>query len=411
MKVFILIIQNEYKLHAPYIYCLWQIAKKYTIDIHVYSNKFYKGDKEKSEKLKKLHFYLSEYNSLESLTGQVQQLAKNNEIIYIEAFQEELVTYTQRLKKTIWLVATDNIEIFTNKRLQRELMSKNKEISVQFFSTTVWELDYKKIKTQLWESFFIKQESWCEWMWAKYIKSTQDIEEYKGNHHQDIPIVVEEYLDGDLYCIDYFVDTEWNISSSPAMYSGQAKDFWVVDNFVYTSTQPFNFQKAHISEDIVRSLLTHTVEACSIRNTFVCQEFKHQKDGSIRSIEINGRIWWRCQKNYLQWYGINIYDYIFQQSLDISTPAKGFVASINIYATKSGYLKSYNYPLLEKIRQLPSCDLIEIFPKRRENRRIGLPKDGFCRVWIIGVTNEDKEQFTKDYNFIKENYPNLLVIE
>jgi hypothetical protein len=102
-----------------------------------------------------------------------------------------------------------------------------------------------------------------------------------------------------------------------------------------------------------------TVKATGIKNTFIHHEFKINKDGDFKTIELNGRIGGGRLDLMQRAYDLNLYELIFSEDTKAGRLKQNNMV-INIYATKRGILKDFNREFLEKIEKRESYVRMEL---------------------------------------------------
>ncbi|MDD2871984.1 MAG: hypothetical protein PHS49_08420, partial [Candidatus Gracilibacteria bacterium] len=82
----------------------------------------------------------------------------------------------------------------------------------------------------------------------------------------------------------------------------------------------------------------------------------------------------------------------------------------NIYSTKKGILTSFNYNLIEKMKEKPSIYEIET-DETAIGKEIGLTKDGFIKIGAIKMANKNYDELAEDFKFVKKHYGDLLIVD
>jgi hypothetical protein len=99
-------------------------------------------------------------------------------------------------------------------------------------------------------------------------------------------LIVEEFIDGKLYSIDYFVDQEGNtfISKPVKVKLGidiDVQDYCNIARIVSEKTE------GEFKGKRLKTFINSTVKATGVKNTFVHHEFKINSKGEFKTIELN----------------------------------------------------------------------------------------------------------------------------
>jgi hypothetical protein len=287
-------------------------------------------------------------------------------------------------------------------------LEHNKNYTINFSEQKTKELTFNELKEEFWVPFILKPKDWIGSSWVAKIKDEDELEKYKKQSINQ-NILVEEFIDWEMYSIDYFVDEKQNIRLSGIVKVELWNKVWVNDFFNLSRIigeeveQEINLKKLSI-------FIKEAIIATWIKNTFIHHEFKLTSKWELKTIELNWRIWGYRLEMYEQWYLLNLLESPFNHK---KTPNKvvSNIAIFSIYPTKKWIFKTYNYNLLEKIKKLESFFNLRIVPEKFEWKKVWLTKDWYWKVWWIKLKNKDKNQFKKDCDFIEKNYINLLIIK
>jgi len=409
MKEIFININWSWKLFDYYIESYLDIIQKYNLEVFVFAKSFLEEDLKKKKDLENKKIFLQTYNSLEDLEEKIIKLNKNFSIKFINTFVENLIIETNKIKKKLWQEVTKNFELFRNKKLQRELLLNfSKDITVNFLEEKLKNLDFENLKNNFWLPFILKPKDWVESSWVAKIEKIEDFEIYKKNNDLEKEILVEEFIDWEMFTISEYVDEKWNIIYSPLVKNKLGIEINIDDFFIFSRNINKEIQK-EIESIKLKNFIYDTIKACEIKNTFIHHEFKLTSSWKLKTIELNWRIWWYRLEMYKEAYNYNLFDWIFNKKCEENL--KYNTSSIAIYPEKKSKLISYNYELLEKIKKLKSFYSLRIIPEKYEWKIIWLTKDWFTKVGWIKLKNKDYNQFQKDYNFIEKNYKNLLITE
>jgi hypothetical protein len=221
-------------------------------------------------------------------------------------------------------------------------------------------------------------------------------------------LLLEEFIEGTLYSIDYFVNQDWKIFSTKPVKQRllsdiKFDDYWVLARISSKKTESeFKWKK-------LLSFIADTVKATSIKNTYIHHEFKINSKWELKTIELNWRIgWWRLEL-LKKSYGLNIYELILWSEFK-SVKLKENNIVVNIYATKRWMLRDFNHKLIEKLKQKSSVNFIEI-EYSAVWKEIWPTKDGFVKIWSIKMSHKDYGTLANDFDFVKKNYSKILLID
>ena len=397
-----------------------ELTKKYWIQ-NIF---FYKWELIKPNtlinKLEKSGIIFKNYSNKIDLKQQVIGFSKDYEIIYVSTILELFVNSVNELKLALGHPLSDNPNIFRNKFLQRDLIQKhNSSLWIKFIKWTPENLNLKIIEKKVWYPFIIKPVDGVQSSWVAKILNEDDfhnyLDTYKDFHDRlqsrwvdNKELIVEEFIDWNLYSIDYFVTIAWEIRISKPV----KVRLWIdVDVNDYCNIARISTEKTEMEFKWKRlkSFVESTVLATWIRNTFVHHEFKINSKWELKTIELNGRIGgWRLEL-LKRAYDFNLYELLIGPVLKPIKLKESNIA-VNIYATRRWILKWFNKDVLKEIEERPSvfhikCDLINIW------KEVWLTKDWFIKIWVIKLKNKYYPQLSEDFTFIKSKYKDLLLIE
>ena len=410
----------ESKSFVPEIDAMEELSEKYWIKNVI----FYKWDIIKFDalisKLEKFNILLKNYSNKDDLKEQVINLNKEFEIVFISSPMELLVNVMNEIKAVLWHSLSDNPDIFRDKYLQREfIQDHNPELWIKFLKWEPEELNIEMIEWKIWYPFIIKPTNWLQSAWVEKIENRKAFELYIKNYeyfHNRLKnrwvdnkvLIVEEFIDGKLYSIDYFVTSYWEAIISKPVKVKLWVDVWI-DDYCNIARVVTKKTEDEFKWKRLKTFINSTVKATWIRNTFVHHEFKVNSNWEFKTIELNWRIWgWRLEV-IKEAYDLNLYELI------INTNAKPWVLknnniAINIYAKKGWILNWFNRKIFEKIelRKTVYCiDIDESFIWKE----VWLTKDWFVKLWVIKMQSKDYEKLRKDYLYVKRNYLDLLEID
>jgi len=414
-NIFINIYEKTFTYHWYYQKLFNQLVKK---DILVYVFVKNTEDKELDEWV-----YQKTFTDKEELLKQIKELNFDN--IYISTFEEHTISLVNEIKKHFNQAYTTHYKAFTNKDLQRQLLlQEDKNITTNFMETTLDSIDFEKIENKIDYPLVIKPVSAAQSRWVAIIKNRWELEKYIKDYsfilerissqwYKNEKFLVEEFIDGTAWSVDYFVDDKWNFISWKPVFLEFGIDFWIND--FCNITRVISQDKENILDfQILEEFIKKNINALGIKNTFVHHEFKLTSKWKLKTIELNGRIGWFRLQMYDTCYDINLLEFAFLvneniQNYILQTSIKTNYSVWAGYPTKEGIFEWTNQKIIDEIKKLKSLEQIKVLEKKIWEK-IWFAKNWFTKVGIIRINNKYLEQFNKDYSFIKENYFNLFKI-
>ncbi len=397
-----------------------ELSEKYWIKNVIY----YKWEtieyKDLINKLEKFWILLFNYSNKEDLKEKILEFDKEYEVIFVSTPLELLVNSVNEIKQVLARPISDNPDIFRDKYLQRELIAEhNPDLWIKFLKWTPEKLKLKEIEEKIWYPFIIKPVDWLQSSWVAKIKNKCQFEEYikwymdfhnrlKNRWVDNKLLIVEEFINGKLYSIDYYVCHEWNTAISKPVKVLLWVDIWVED-YANIARKITDKTEDEFKWKRLKTFINSTVKATWIKNVFVHHEFKINSKWEFKTIELNGRIgWWRLDL-MKRTYGLNLYELLVNPDLKPGKLKENNIY-VNIYATKRWILKSFNKKLLEKIKKRETVYEIDMNETFLDNE-VWLTKDWFVKVWAIKLASKNHKEIIKDFNYIKNKYKDLLDIE
>ncbi len=371
-------------------------------------------------KLEKFGIFVYNYQNKEDLKEQVLNFSQEYEVIFVTTAIELLINTVNEVKEALWRPMSENPDIFRNKFLQRELIQDhNPDLWIKFMKWTPEDLDIKEIEKHVGYPFIIKPVDWVQSSWVAKIRNKSDYNNYmktyedfhdrlKSRWVDNKDLIVEEFIDGTLYSLDYYVNDEWETTISKPVKVRLWIDVKVNDycNIARISSEKTEWE---FKWKRLKTFVNSTIKATWIKNTFVHHEFKINSKWELKTIELNGRLgWWRLEL-IKRAYDFNMYEMICNPDIKIWKLKESNIV-VNIYASKRWMFRSYNEELLEKIEKRDSVYKIEKY-EWYLGKEIWLTKDWFVKVWAIRMSNKDYSELAKDFRYIKNKYKELLIID
>ncbi len=336
---------------------------------------------------------------------------KNKWNIFVTTFSETMVLYTNKIRKKLNLPITDNFKVFLTKHLQREnLLKKHPETTIKYKLLKKWE---KLKKNDIQFPVFVKPTWWMTSLWSWKFHNICQLNNHLEKINWDIfnllknewlekqeKILVEEFIDWNLYAMSYYVDEQQNIYLNKFM--KQIDNLWWKHTHLIWWEVSENIQK-EINTDEFKVFSNKTIKWLWIKNTFVCHQFKKNSKWKLKTIELNWRIGWTNVELYWYLYKLNFYSVLKNKKFDMIDNAKWWAWFFWLYPNDKQEFKWYNKKLLEEIIKLKS---IKRFFLKNEKKwaEIWPPIYWHTYPWIMFLYNENYNIFKKDFEFIKKNY-------
>lgn len=392
------------------IYYMWEITEH--IDLIEYEDL--------KNKLEKFWILLYNYYNNDNLKEQINDFRKKYKIIYIWTTAEFLVNIVNEVKNFFGFSVSDYPDIFRDKYLQRELIQKyNNDLGIKFLKWIPKKLNISEIEWKIGYPFIIKPIDWVQSAWVVKINNENDFNNYISSYnifHDRLKIrwvdskilIVEEFIDGKMYSIDYFVSPEWNIVISKPVKVKLWVDLDIKDYFNFARIVSEKTEKEFEWKKL-KTFIKSTVKATWIKNTFVHHEFKINSKWEFKTIELNWRIWWWRLEIMQIAYWINLFEFIVNPDIKIWN-LKESIITIKVYSEKKWILESFDNELFRKIEKRKS-----IFGIHKDDsfiwKEVWLTTDWFTNVATIKLKSKDYKILSEDYLYIKKYFKNLLIIK
>ncbi len=381
-------------------------------------------DLEEKEKLIKEWYIFNEYINENDLINFAKSfdLSKNNIEVY--TFREAYIDLMFNIKKSLAQDISEIKNIFISKKLQREnLLNYDKDITVNFKKfNDISEINIDEIIKEFNFPFIIKPSAWISSAWVVKINSKNDLESAISNMNntfkeiirvskiENYEIVIEEFIDWDMYTIDYFVDENWYIYKSKLVRTNTLKEEYNIEDFWITKEVLWTKIEDEISNDKLNIYLEKCVKWCKVKNTFIHHEFKLTKSWKLKTIELNWRIWWYRLEMYKKAYNFDLIELLFNKN--IKTEFINNYTFIGLFPRKevNKIFVWLNKSFIKKIKNLKS-----FYNYMIKNdfiwKKIGFTKNWYKYFGSIRLLTKDFKQIEKDYIFIKENLDKNIIYE
>ena len=337
--------------------------------------------------------------------------------IYINTFEEWLTSDIHYIKKQVGQEYTPGYELFIDKAIERSIAYQNqKEKIVPAFIDGI-------LETIVWQKsipfpYIIKPTHWVQSSGVALIGNIDELQSYIDTHKklenrmqekwlETDNYIIEEYIDGPMYTMTYFVDTKGNITlygydKIQTLHDRGINDFSLFSRSIDPLNPSMNKK--------IKAIAEITVEMFNIRNTFIYQDLKIDQNWKVKIIEINGRIGWFRLEMYDYAYNINMLRYTIPGYIPVPKYTKNIIA-ISLRPPKNNVKWLWiNQSIRDKILQIPSYKKSTLLKKRIGNV-IWFSKYWYTRVWSIILENDNYKQLTSDYEIITKHYKDILFYE
>ncbi|MDP2091303.1 MAG: ATP-grasp domain-containing protein [Candidatus Gracilibacteria bacterium] len=416
MSKFLINISRGYKMHDYYIVAYTDLYKNHNIKTLVFFDKNLSKNTEKH--IESEAFDILYYDSMDDLKKQIIAINKSY-VYYINTFDETLVLPLFELKKELGYTVSEHYEAFRNKNLQRELLLANyPDTSVEYFQIDIETDNSYEYFDKLSFPYVIKPIAGAQSSGVVLIHSKLELDNYLSNIRyldqnmsdrgiKNIKYLIEEFIDGEMYTVNYFVNTIGEVFYSPIVKVNSSRKIGIDDfsNYVRINGKVI---ESEISFEDVKIFIEKNIKTFGIRDTFIHHEFKLTSKGVIKNIELNARIGGYRLEMIQNIYGFNLLTMPLKNNLYHNTSLSNAV--FVFYPKTTGILKGFNEELLDQIKQLESYSSVRI-SSQKIGLKVGPTKDGYGSLVALRIKNDDINQFNKDYDFIEGKYNELIVLE
>jgi len=355
--------------------------------------------------------------SFENESEIISYLKKLKGKIFINTFEEQEIEFTNLIRKNIGQKTTENSNIFLNKYLQRSIIWEQfPETIVQYKEIIIKDSEYVEEKDfppmpcilkPTWgvqSSWVCKIENYSDYKKSlKIIK--ESLEKLENKRLKNESILIEEFIDGNMYTIDYYIDEDQTIAISKPVFIKLWVDYWIND-FCNISRFTSKEIEYNIDQQKLYEFIKKTVIWWKIRNTFVHHEFKINSKWEFKTIETNWRIGWFRLDMYHIWYNMNLLSFPFKDHKKDFT-LENNIAMFALYPKETAIFKWYNEKIIKEIESLKSFHRINRWIKLIWTE-IGLTQNGYGKVWSIELANSNYQEFRKDVEYIEKIYFDIL---
>lgn len=225
----------------------------------------------------------------------------------------------------------------------------------------------------------------------------------KTNGRWEPKVLVEQFMDGDMYSIDGYVSRRGTVRFCPMVHIKTGKNIGFDDFFGYLQMTPTLLKKDSVEK--AERVATEAVHALGLRSTTVHIELMKTEAG-WKIIELGPRIGGFRHLMYELSYGINhtmndILTHLGKKPL-ITKKVKGYTVAMKFFAKKEGRLT--------KLTGIKKAQGLASFKKLYQNKKIGdqcqFAKHGGSSVFDIILFHEKRSELLADIRRL-EKYVNI----
>lgn len=206
-------------------------------------------------------------------------------------------------------------------------------------------------------------------------------------------VLVEQFLEGEMYSVDAYVDRKGSVDFCPMVHIKTGKSVGFDDFFAYRSLTPTQLNTSSIKE--AQAVAKRAIRALGLRSTTAHIEFIRTEKG-WKIIEVGPRIGGFRDEMYKLSFDINhvlndIYVRIPKKPI-IRKRRKGYTAVFKFFAEKEGTITSIKGR--QNVQKLDSFHDIKF--KKEVGDRATYAKNGGKSVLNITLFNQDRSQLFAD---------------
>jgi biotin carboxylase len=222
---------------------------------------------------------------------------------------------------------------------------------------------------------------------------------YKAkNGRGEARILVEEFMEGDMYSIDAYVNAHGVIHFAPPVYVKTGREVGFDDFFGYMRLTPTLLNPVHTTE--AQDAAAKGVKALNLRSTTCHIELMRTEDG-WKVIEIGPRIGGFRHAMYELAIDHSLNDLLIRLAKKPIIPKKikGYTAVLQYYAPKEGKLERIQG--LFKVQALESIQRLRV--RKEPGDKCTFAKNGGDPVMEVTLCNPDRSKLLADVRRIEQN--------
>lgn len=206
-------------------------------------------------------------------------------------------------------------------------------------------------------------------------------------------VLVEQFIEGDLYSTDGYVTSRGKIYFSPFVYIKTGRNIGFDDFFGYQQMTPTRLNKDSIAA--AEKVATKAIRALGLRSTTAHVELLKTEDG-WKVVEVGPRLGGFRDTLYKLSFGIDstLNDILIRipKAPILPKKNKGYTAALKIFAKKEGKIKSITG--IKKVKELKSLNGFI------QNKKVGdvakFAKNGGKSVMNLTMFNKDRSKLLAD---------------
>lgn len=223
---------------------------------------------------------------------------------------------------------------------------------------------------------------------------------YKSQNRGIEPkVLVEQFLEGQMYSIDAYVTSRGAVTYCPPVYVKTGRSIGFDDFFGYLQLTPTRLKRNSIEE--AEQVVKKAIHALGLRSTTVHAELMRTDDG-WKVIEIGPRVGGYRAQMYRLSFGINhgLNDILVRLPVKVKAPKKlkGYSAAMKFFAKKEGTITAVRG--IRKVQKLPS--VVRCKQKLKVGDKAKFAKHGGTCVFDVVLFNEDRSLLFADIRKLEQ---------
>lgn len=224
---------------------------------------------------------------------------------------------------------------------------------------------------------------------------------YQKSNRKEVPqVMAEEFIEGDMYSVDSYVNTRGEVYHCPMVRVKTGKDVGHDDFYNYLRITPTNLKKESI--DAAHERVEIGIHALGLRNTTTHTELI-RADGDWKIVEIGPRIGgFRHELHKLSCdidHALNDIKIRIPQKPSIPKKCKGYAAVMRYYPSDEGTIEQING--LKKIKEIESFK--ELTVKAKVGDKSYFAKNGGKGIFELTLYNTDRSKLLADIRRVEKN--------
>lgn len=206
-------------------------------------------------------------------------------------------------------------------------------------------------------------------------------------------VLVEEYIEGDIFSTDIHVDSGGGIAYNPFVQYVTAAQKGVDDFYIYEQHCPANINKNSASE--AKAVIEKVISTLELKNSSAHVELI-RNEHEWKLIEIGPRLGGYRNTFYRRTFNIRLdeNDLLIKTAKKVKLTRKkcGYISILKFTAREEGYLQKISG--IQKLQKLESYDSHQ--QRSSKGDKILFAKHGGKEVLNVTLFNKDKQQFIAD---------------